>query len=61
MLTDIKHQRSCTMGDRNYADELALDGNTGGHSNEEQMYTFFFFPLIFSRNNPHALHASSGL
>lgn len=34
------------MGDRNYADELALDGNTGGHSNEEQMYTFFFSIII---------------
>lgn len=34
------------MGDGNYADELALDGNTWGHSNEEQMHTFFFFIII---------------
>lgn len=56
MLADMKNQRSRTRAMETVS-ELALGGNTWGHSNKNRCT----FLLLFRRNNPHPLHASNGL
>lgn len=54
VLTDVENQRSRTRA-TDMVSELALDGNTWGHSKKRCAF------LLFKRNNPHPLHASNDL